>query len=193
MITVYVTTMNPMYELRDENCITVNKRASTKWIEEQYLVENWQTQKDYFKKCFLGEHSTIETLHFRVIDSSCRGDVCNQIVRATKGLPRYQVRSSRPDWTGEPRKPSDETYVWFSSIWNPLAFINMCRQRLCMKAQKETREWVQNVLQIMKNSNDPMLVALAECCVPNCEYRGCRCFEMKPCGKYPICNGYEKA
>lgn len=103
MITVYTTTNCPMYELRDSNCITVNKRASTKWIEEQYLVEKWQEQKDYFKKCFLAEHSTIETLHFRIIDDSCRGDVCNQMVRHTKGLPRYQVRSSRPDWTGEPR------------------------------------------------------------------------------------------
>ena len=183
MISVEVLTKNPYYYLKDANLITIGKRARQEYKED---YNSYTKQYDYFKKCFLAEHSTIEILQFRIFDNSCRGDVTNQIVRHTKGHPRYSVQSSRPDWNNnEPRKPSDKTYRFFMSTWNPLAFMQACRQRLCANAQKETREWTKDVIACMQNSKDPMLVALADCCVPQCEYRGGYCFEIKGCGRCP--------
>lgn len=181
MIKVYVSTITPVYELKDANCITIGRRAHP----DSDLSMDYISKKEYFKKCFLAEHSTIEVLQFRIVDDNARADVINQIVRSTKGHPRFQVQSSRPDWNnGEQRKPSNETWRYFSSYWNPLSFMQMCRQRLCIKAMKESREWVAAVLDAMKSSGNPMLEALAECCVPQCEYRGKKCFELNPCGKY---------
>lgn len=185
MITIDILTTDPFYTLKDCNCITIGKRAGVfNKVPDTTTIELYAERRDYYKKCFLAEHSTIEVLEFRIVDDCARGDVINQIARATKGLPRFQVQSSRPDWnSGAKRKPSDETYVKFSSVWNPLSFMQMARQRLCTNAQKETREWVQQAINCMQNSNEPFFNALAECCMPMCRYRGNICYELKPCGK----------
>lgn len=200
MIKIEMLTQNPYYILKDSNLITLGKRANKNkcaadWImlsgndivDEKATRELWAEKYKYFKKCFLAEHSTIETLHFRIIDDNTRGDVVSQIVRATKGLPRYQVQSKRPDWNdGAKRLPPDEDFKMFASEWNPLSFMLMCRQRLCANAMAETRAWVRSVLWEMSHSGDPFFVALAECCVPQCVYRGSRCYELKPCGKCEV-------
>lgn len=155
------------------------------WGEERYN-KYYNLAYTYFVECFKAEHSTIENLHFWIYDLNARGDVTNQITRHTKGHPRYCVQSHRPDWNGgEKRKPSDETYGRFVSIWSPLSFMQMCRQRLCAKAQKETREWVKDVLKAMHESQHPFFNALADCCASACQYRGGICYEMKGCGLCP--------
>lgn len=182
MIKIYSTTAFPFYELKSANFATIGKKIKFQTTQNV----NFEDQKKYFKKCFLAEHSTIEILQFCVVDDQCRADIANQIVRATKGHPRFMVQSRRPDWNnGEPRKPSDQTYGIFRSYWNPLSFMQMSRQRLCTNAQEITRTWVQDLIHLMTVSNDPMLEALAECCVPQCQYRGNRCYEIKPCGLCP--------
>lgn len=200
MIRVEMLTQNPYYILKDSNLITLGRRADKdaclgEWImfpgndivDETATRGLWEKKYEYFKKCFLAEHSTIEVLSFRIVDNNARGDVVSQIVRATKGLPRYQVQSKRPDWNnGAKRLPPDEDFKMFASEWNPLAFMQMCRQRLCKNAMRDTRAWVCSVLVEMKNSDDPFFVALAECCVPQCVYRGNKCYELKPCGKCEV-------
>ncbi len=176
-MTVEVLTNNPYYVLRDVNCVTIGKRA----IKGKKV--SFDDEVAFFKSKFLAEHSTIECLQFRVVDDSCRGDVASHIVRTTKGLPRFQVQSSRPDWNdGEERKPLDKTTVIFSSVWNPLSWMQMCRQRLCNRAAVDTKLWVMAVLDEMRLSGCPMLVALEQCCIPQCVYRGNICYEEKPCG-----------
>ena len=196
MIKVEMLTQNPYYILKDSNMITLGKRAKKEKCVGEYVMypgndivneeatrELWEKRYEYFRKCFLAEHSTIETLTFRIIDDNARGDVVSQIVRATKGLPRYQVQSRRPDWNeGAKRLSPDEDFKMFASEWNPLSFMQMCRQRLCVNAMKETRIWVRAVLKEMSLTGDEFFVALAECCISQCEYRGNRCYELKPCG-----------
>lgn len=179
---IEILTKDPLYVLRDSNCITIGKRA----IRENISKMKKREEYEYFFKCFMARHSTIETLNFRVVDENCRGDIANQIVRATKGHPRFQVQSSRPDWNkGEPRKPSDQTFRMFASVWTPLSWLQMCEQRLCANAQTETRVWVKRVLNEMLRTEDPFFMALADCSVPQCVYRGCICYELKPCGQFP--------
>ncbi len=179
MIEIKVITENPLKVLKTMNLATIGKKPKA---GESNPVDEY----NYFFKCFKAEHSTIETLHFMVSDDHARGDVASQIVRHTKGLPRYAVQSHRPDWNnGEKRKPSDETFGMFESVWNPLAWIYMCRQRLCARAMKESRQWVRDVLQAMKDSKDPFFVALTDCCMPDCIYRGGVCNEIHGCGMCP--------
>ena len=185
MITVYCMTKDPLYELHDANCISLGKRA--KKHRDETDVEAFE----YYKKCFLAEHSTMDVLMFRVIDDHCRSDITHQITRATEGRPRFVVQSSRPDWNnGEERKPSDKTFVNFSCYFNATAWLNICRERLCNRAMTETHNWVSHVLAAMEDSNDPMLRALADICVPQCVYRGGTCYETKGCGMHAY--GYKK-
>lgn len=202
MIQVEVITKDPYYILKDANLISVGKRANYSkdkdgWImfpgndilDSRAMEEDHKKRYAYFKRCFLAEHSTIEMLSFRIFDDDCRADVAHQVVRHTKSHPRYVVQSGRPDWNnGKKRLPPDEDWRFFLSVWNPLAFMQAMRQRLCMRAQSETRHWAQVILDVMLASGDPMLEALADCCVPNCEYRGGRCYELQPCGRCPACN-----
>lgn len=165
--------------MHDANCISLGKRA------KKDRNEFHQEAFEYYRKCFLAEHSTMDVLMFRVFDDNCRSDVTHQITRATEGRPRFVVQSSRPDWNnGEARKPTDKTFVMFSCYFNATAWLNICRERLCNRAMDQTRSWVQQVLVAMESSDDPMLQALASVCVPQCVYRGNRCFELKGCGRY---------
>ena len=175
MIEIEMLTKNPLYILKDTNCITIGKRA----IKER--KETFTEAVDYYKKMFIAEHSSIEWIDFRIVDDECRGDVASHIVRQTKSHPRFAVQSSRPDWNdGEPRKSLDKTIIKFTSKWNTLSFMQMCRQRLCTRASEVDRIWIKKVLSIMKNSKNPYFVALSKCCVPNCVYRG-GCPELEPC------------
>lgn len=200
MITCEILTKDPFYILKDSNLITLGKRANKDKCTSNYvmypgndIVDVAATEKkkkdryEYYNRCFLAEHSTIENIHFRVIDDYSRGDVTNQVVRATKGHPRFQVQSKRPDWNqGLKRLPPDEDFKMFQSVWTPLSWLQMCRQRLCMNAMKETRQMIQTVLNEMRKTEDPFFLALADCSIPQCEYRGNRCYEMKPCGKCEV-------
>lgn len=196
-----------MYTLKDAMCTTVGKSArKTENVNKEfgaimamrnkkglYVPEDWlpddqeQALKDFeeikqfYIKHFIAKHSTIESISFSVKDT-VRSDVINQIVRATKMHPRYYVQSQRPDWNnGKERKPSNETYSKFMSVWNPLSWMMMCNQRLCYKAMRETREWVTEAVAQMAQSDEPMLQALAVCSVPQC-VQNFSCTELKGCG-----------
>ena len=53
----------------------------------------------------------------------------------------------------------------------------MARKRLCNKASKETRDVMKLIRRCLLDGVDP---ALAECLVPECEYRG-QCNELRSC------------
>lgn len=200
-------TISPLYTLKEAQCTTVGKSARKTenvnrefaavmamrkkksmyvpddWLpdDEDKALQDFEEIKQFYIKQFICRHSTIESISFSVKDT-VRNDVINQVTRATKIHPRYYVQSKRPDWNnGEPRKPSDQTYSKFMSIWNPLSWMLMCNQRLCYKAMKETREWVFQAVEEMANSDEPMLQALAVCSVPQC-IQNYGCTELKGCG-----------
>jgi hypothetical protein len=93
------------------------------------------------------------------------------------------VSTQRTDRTGEDRnsKRQDEP-VRLQLNCNAQAMINISRKRLCHQASKETRIIWENVIKELEKIDKP----LAECCVPDCVYRG-DCFEFKPCG---LANSY---
>lgn len=177
MIEVELITKNPMYQVKDMNCLTIGKRA----IRDKFYSD--EEQENFWYDMFISEHSTLRTVQFRIVDTNMRSDISAQLLRATKNHPQPYCQSHRPDWNGgEKRKPSNETFGYFAHIHNAESFMAMCRQRLCMATMKETREKVLEILEVMQNSDEVFFRVLAKCCVPNCVYR-CGCSEKRTnCG-----------
>lgn len=177
MIKIEVITKDPFYNLKDLNCISLGKRAKQSNKTETATI----TMANYYTDCFISKHSTIDTMQIKIVDDNCRGDVIGHIVRSTKKQPRFVVQSKRPDWNnGEERKAPDKEYKLFASVWTVSSFMEMARQRLCGRAAEETRKWVINCMRVMDESNDPLLMALSLCSVPNCVFQA-GCPESFPC------------
>ena len=175
MIEIEMLTKNPMYQVKDANCITLGKRA----IKDK--IYDYETEKDFWWEMFISEHSTLRSVLFRIVDTEMRSDISAQLLRATKGHPQPICQSHRPDWNNsEPRKPSNETFGLFEHIHTAESFMSMCRQRLCYSTMKETRQKVLEVLEVMHNMDSAFFNVLAECCVPQCVYR-LGCCDRKNC------------
>jgi len=132
------------------------------------------------------EHSTLDMANIIIIDE-VRSDVVSHMVRHTAYHPRHYVESKRPDWTGTPRPKDPAATRLYMSRWPVKSILEMARQRLCFKAMKETREWVDKVKGSMIQSDDVLMRAIGEGMVRTCEYRGKCPYGRKGC-KY-----YEKA
>ena len=185
MIEIELITKNPMYYVKDLNCLTIGKRAIK---DKPYSDEE---QEKFWWDAFLSEHSTLRTAQFRIVDDNMRGDIASQLLRATKGHPQPEMQSSRPDWNnGEKRKPSNEIFRLFAHVHTAESFMALCRQRLCYSTMKETREKVEEILEIMSNSDEAFFRVLAKCCVPQCIYRfGC-CEKRTNCRLVDRFDGY---
>jgi len=168
MIELQLESSDPLYRIKDAACITLGKRAN------KIQTMDYAEQYEYFKNAFIAKHSIIRAVHFTVIDT-VRTDVEHQLLRATKGHPQPYCQSKRPDWNkGDPRLPDDKTYSLFGHQHTAESFMEECRQRLCGRAMKETREEIIDVLHAMVESREPFFNALAFCCVPNCVFQsGC--------------------
>jgi len=167
---------NPLFDYKEACMITQNKVISTISVPENEI--------DYWIKQIIANHSTIRSVKFRVIDSIPRSCIM-QIIRATKGHPQPFVASSRPDWNdGKERSNNPYEEKLFAMDFTPEAFIEMCKQRLCIRTEARTREVVKGWVEQFKNSTNPVISAIGYCCKPVCEwYNGCP--ELKGCGKYP--------
>lgn len=134
--------------------------------------ESWK------KKILAAEHSPVRTLMytFRLHDIPYFSSV--HLVRHKFGIEHY-VRSQRvnPD-RGAERQDALVNHVM---DMNFQALVNLCRKRLCYKADPMTQQIVQLLVDELKKV-DPISASF---CVPECIYRGCVCHEMRPCGKYP--------
>ncbi len=71
------------------------------------------------------------------------------------------------------------TPVNHAILCNAQALVNMARKRLCMKAHAETRLVMSEIMEEITKV-DPDLAAVM---IPECEYRGGVCHEIKPCGR----------
>lgn len=132
------------------------------------------TKKDWVK-WLIAEHTPIETVQIQITCDGVEKPVVAQMVRHTDKHPRHFVQSSRPDLNnGKPRDPN--ALIRYTSFWNPQALILMMRKRLCFTAECRTRELAKKIKWQMMNSENPLLQAVGEMCVPNCVYR-CGCPE----------------
>lgn len=161
-------------------------------IVEQMMASSaghiWDVKKptvplEWWKKRFLEEHSILRSVSFMVLTDDVRGDIVNQLVRHTKGLPTYSVQSGRPDLGAPPRKPSNREYKQFTAVFNPIGWMALCRERLCHKAMAETTAWVKDVCDMMRLRPESFFQALSWASVPMCVYRN-GCPASKSCGYY---------
>lgn len=164
----------PMYDYRQFCKVT----------QGEEVTENWKPKNEvsYWTKQCLALHSTIRCLHFRIIDEVPRS-VAMQLVRHTSGHPQPEVESSRPDWTGKERSTNPYELKKIIIDFTPESFLIMARKRLCNRTEGNTRKTVENWVHYMKDSEIPLLQAVAACSVPQCEYMGGYCPELKGCGK----------
>lgn len=132
------------------------------------------------KTMLLSEHSPIRTETI-TLGVECPYFVHTQLVRHKVGVDFF-VASARPDINKEavPRdrqKKADPCRMLVHA--NLQAWLNISRKRLCQKAEKATREvWGALVDSIRKAEPE-----LAECCVPECVYRGfCPESSKRSCG-----------
>ncbi|MCK9154744.1 MAG: thymidylate synthase ThyX [Paludibacteraceae bacterium] len=129
------------------------------------------------KRMLLTEHSPIRKLVFNWKWKDLKYWVSVHLVRHKIGIEHF-VRTQRSDRTGVNRDELPQgASVEHECEANAQAILFISRRRLCNQASLETRlAWKAVIEEIMKV--DPVL---AECCVPECIYRGV-CPEIRTCG-----------
>lgn len=173
MITIE-TIDNPAWYIYRANCISIGKKPR----------KDWKPTREWCEDVLHSGHSTLEQVGIWIYDDAIRGDVASHIVRHTKGHPRHVVQSMRPDWTGKER-PGPEVERRYIGFYNPLALIEMARQRLCAKAYGYTQSEMCKIKAALVKSNDVFIAVLGEYLRPDCDYRGYQCHQKKSCGKCP--------
>lgn len=129
------------------------------------------------KRILLCEHSPIRKLFVNWKWEDLPYWVSVHFVRHKFGIEHW-VSTQRTDRTGEDRGcKTQDAPVMHECTANAQAVMFISRRRLCGQASPETRRaWREVVNEIAKKEPE-----LAECCVPECVYRGF-CPEFKSCG-----------
>lgn len=168
---IRILNSDPIFDYK-QFCLITQGKVIKKCTKPEKLTEWWIRQ-------IVANHSTIRCIHFRIIDEISKNSVM-QIIRATKGHPQPQVCSSRPDWTGKERSNDPYELKLFAVDYTPESFVEMCKQRLCKRTEENTREIIVELVEQMRESDDPLIKAIGYCCHPNCVYHG-GCTELVPC------------
>lgn len=170
-----VLNKDPLYDYREACYITLGKDLS----KEPDLKQ----PKDitaYWIKQIIANHSTIRSVRFRIIDTRPK-TVIAQLIRATKEHPQPYVQSSRPDWNGGKERSSNPyEEILFGQDHTAPSFVEMAKQRLCSRTEGRTRTAMKELVNQMRQSNDPFIKAVGFCCESACCYGGCP--EIKSCG-----------
>ena len=133
----------------------------------------------FWIKQIVANHSTIRSVHFRLVDIEPKS-VVMQLIRATKGHPQPYVQSSRPDWTGTERSNDPYDPKMFIQDHTAESFIEMAKQRMCNRTEERTRKVMYKLVEALLSSEEPFLKAVGFCCHPACWwYRACP--ELKSC------------
>lgn len=173
---IKIVNTDPMLDYKRACLITKGKKI-TKITRPEEEVKWWVEQ-------ILTGHSTIRFVHFVLTDEIPKSCIM-QIIRATKGHPQPEVQSSRPDWTGKERSYNPYEKKLFCMQFTPESFIEMCKLRLCMCTEENTRRVVVGWVNEMRESDNPLIKAIGLCARAKCVYFGYRCNELKGCGLFP--------
>ena len=154
----------------------------TKLVGKDYLDKacSFTANKEVhpkLKKLYLAEHSPIRTQIFWIEMIDIPTFVSTHLARHSVGISHF-VKSNREDklsYTGDKGRYQPVNHAM---LINAQALINMARKRLCNSAHEETRRVMIEIKNLIKDL-DP---DLAECMVPECQYRG-KCVEIKTCEK----------
>lgn len=152
---------------------------------KELLVGDSFSPKDetaWWVRQIVANHSTLRSVRFRLIAEAPKS-VVMQLIRATKGHPQPEVESSRPDWTGKERSGDPYESKLFMQDHTAESFIEMAKQRLCVRTEEKTRKFMHDMVETLKESKVPFLRAVGLCCQPSCAWLGDRCPELRGCGK----------
>lgn len=151
---------------------------------------NKEPSSSWKKTMLLSEHSPIRTAT-TLMGFECPYFVHTQLVRHHQGVDFF-ITSARPDINKEavPRDKQKKIDPCKALIHaNPQAWINISRKRLCQRAEKPTKDLWTLLVQTLGKSEPE----LAECCVPECVYRGfCPEAPKRSCG-YDKTEAFQKA
>lgn len=168
---------DPLYDYREACKITQGRDLALE-------VEHWKPEDEttFWIKQIVANHSTLRCVHFRLVDTRPK-TVIMQIIRATKGHPQPEVQSSRPDWNNGKERSSDPyEEKLFMQDHTAESFIEMAKQRLCVRTETNTRKFMLEMVMTLRESKEPFLKAVGYCCAPSCGWYGSKCSEIKSCG-----------
>lgn len=168
---------DPLYDYREACKITQGRDLALE-------VEHWKPEDEttFWIKQIVANHSTLRCVHFRLVDTRPK-TVIMQIIRATKGHPQPEVQSSRPDWNNGKERSSDPyEEKLFMQDHTAESFIEMAKQRLCVRTETNTRKFMLEMVMALRESKEPFLKAVGYCCAPSCGWCGGKCPEIKSCG-----------
>ena len=131
--------------------------------------------REQWLQWFRSEHSPIRVISIAVwfLDVSPR--FVMHLTRHKVGV-EFFVSTRRPD-----RCQTPEASYNVMMVCNPQSLMSICRRRLCLKAHTDIRNAFWDLKYKLEDSPEPVLQALGQCMVPDCQYRGCQ--EFKPCGQ----------
>ena len=170
---------DPLFDYREACKITQGRDLALE-------VEHWKPKNEveFWIKQIVANHSTLRSVHFRLVDSRPKS-VVMQIIRATKGHPQPECESSRPDWNGGKERSSDPyEEKLFMQNHTAESFIEMAKQRLCARTEERTRKAMQEMVFALRDSKEPFLRAVGLCCHASCYWLG-KCPELKGCEGMP--------
>lgn len=153
--------------------------------ETQGLEPTTQLTVAKWKKWLGAEESPIRIFQLRVRMEDIPYWVHVHLVRHHVGI-EWFVRTQRPDsinpvvYNRETARQDEP--ISLTMICNPQSLINVSRRRLCNNASKDTHEVWSAVKRAVRASECVYVSAIAEFMVPDCEYRGFKCYSTKPCG-----------
>lgn len=173
-----ILNQNPMLDYREACKVTegIDLLADT---DTMFL-----TPKDevaWWIKQIVANHSTLRVIHFNFVAKAPKS-VIMQLIRATKGHPQPEVESSRPDWTGEERSSDPYEEKLFVMEHTAESFIAMARQRMCLRTELPTYNFMIELVETLRTSEVPFLKAVGVCCAPACTWYGL-CPEIRSCGR----------
>lgn len=169
---------NPLYDYREACKITQGIDLG----DDCKSIFTLKDELSFWIKQIVANHSTLRCIRFRIIDTRPKS-VVMQLIRATKGHPQPEVESSRPDWNGGKERSSNPYEdKLFMQDHTAESFVEMAKQRLCMRTEERTRKAMTEIVEELRKSKEPFLRALGFVCEPQCIWYGA-CPEIKSCGK----------
>ena len=174
MIRFRLLNENPVFDYREACKITQGIELDGGEYIHSGSVKWWVRQ-------IVANHSTIRSVRFRMVAQAPRS-VIMQIIRATKGHTQPYVQSSRPDWTGKERSNNPYEDKLFIQDHTAESFVEMAKQRLCMRTEERTRKFMEEAVRTLSESDVPFLKAVGLSCHPVCWWYE-SCPELKSCGR----------
>lgn len=158
------------------NEIVANLARTT--VSKGDLSQEAKVRPTFIHRMYLSEHSPIRSKMYQVYIENIPSWIATHLVRHHVGYEPF-VSTQRDDRNSE-ITDRDSTpqgaLVNIKILLNAQAFISVSRRRLCTQAHPRTRRVWEKVIEELKLVD----YELAQCCVPDCVYRGF-CYEIEPC------------